>query len=76
MAAETIDKTARRPDRSEALKHAHEAAAYDAWFREQVRASIDDPRLSIPHAEVMADVQAVIDGAETKRKTDAGHRNA
>lgn len=33
-----------RPDRSEALKRAHEAVAYNAWFREQVQASIDDPR--------------------------------
>lgn len=44
--------TARRPDRAEALKRAHEAAAYDAWFREQVQASIDDPRPGIPHDEV------------------------
>ena len=43
-----------RPDRSEALKRAHEAAAYDTWFREQVQASIDDPRPSIPDAEVKA----------------------
>jgi hypothetical protein len=40
--------TARRPDRSEALKRAHEAAAYDTWFRDQVQASIDDPRPSVP----------------------------
>lgn len=26
-----------------------ENADYDAWFREQVRSSIDDPRPSIPH---------------------------
>lgn len=44
--------TARRPDRAEALKRAHEAAAYDAWFRDQVQASIDDPRPGIPHDEV------------------------
>jgi hypothetical protein len=36
----------RRPDRTEALKRAHEAAAYDTWFWEQVQASIDDPRAS------------------------------
>ncbi|EII2810283.1 hypothetical protein LG734_005355 [Salmonella enterica subsp. enterica serovar Java] len=46
--------TARRPDRAEALKRAHEAAAYDAWFREQVQASIDDPRPGIPHDAVEA----------------------
>jgi len=37
----------RRPDRADALKRAHEAAAHDAWFRAQVQASIDDPRPSL-----------------------------
>jgi hypothetical protein len=37
------------------MKHAHEAAAYDKWFRAQVQASIDDPRPSIPQEEVMAE---------------------
>lgn len=46
--------TTRRPDRAEALKRAHEAAAYDAWFREQIQSSIDDPRPSIPHDTVEA----------------------
>lgn len=50
--AQTIRKA--RPDRSEALKRAHEAAAYDAWLREQVQASIDDPRPSIPGEVVEA----------------------
>lgn len=44
--------TTRRPDRAEALRRAHEAAAYDVWFRQQVQASIDDPRPGIPHDEV------------------------
>ncbi len=40
------------PDRrsitaSERMRHAHEAAAYDTWFRGQVQASIDDPRPSM-----------------------------
>lgn len=69
-------KTTRRPDHSEASKCAHEATAYDAWFREQVQVTIDDPRPSIPHADVMAAAQTVIDGAKTKQKTDAGRRNA
>jgi hypothetical protein len=37
---------ATRPDRSVALKQTHEAAAYDAWFREQVTQALieaDDP---------------------------------
>ena len=46
----------RRPrlDAAERMKRAHEAAAYDAWFRDQVQASIDDPRPSIPHEQVKA----------------------
>ncbi|MDQ0470377.1 hypothetical protein [Labrys wisconsinensis] len=31
----------RRPDQSERLRRQHEAAAYDAWFREQVQAGLD-----------------------------------
>lgn len=46
--------TNRRPDRAAALKRAHEAAAYDAWFRDQVQASIDDPRPSVPDDEACA----------------------
>jgi hypothetical protein len=41
-----------RPDRAAALKHAHEAAAYDKWFREQVQASLNDPRPSVSHEAV------------------------
>jgi hypothetical protein len=35
---------------SERMKHAHQAAAHDTWFREQVQASIDDPRASVDDA--------------------------
>ena len=34
------------------MKRAHQAAAYDTWFREQVRASVDDPRPSVDDGEV------------------------
>jgi len=30
-----------------------EAAAYDAWFRAKVAASLADPRPSVPHEEAM-----------------------
>ena len=39
--------TYRRPDASQALRRAHEAAAYDKWFRAEVQASIDDPRPNV-----------------------------
>lgn len=36
--------------------------AYDAWFRAKVQEALDDPRPPAPHAQVMADAQALIDG--------------
>ena len=39
-----------------------EAEAYDAWFRAKVREALDDPRPGIPHDQVMAEMQAIIDG--------------
>jgi len=44
-----------RADSSKRMKHAHEAAAYDTWFRARVQEALDDPRPSIPHEEVMAE---------------------
>ena len=40
--------------RAEAMRGAHEAAAYNQWLAGEIQASIDDPRPSIPHDEVMA----------------------
>lgn len=40
-------KTHSRPDRAEALRRTHEAAAHDKWFREQVEIALkeaDDPK--------------------------------
>ncbi|WP_459252400.1 antitoxin PaaA2 family protein [Paraburkholderia sediminicola] len=45
-----------RRDASERLREAHEAAAYDKWFREQVQESLADPRPNVSHAEVKADI--------------------
>lgn len=51
------------PDRrsvtaSERMKLAHEAAAYDAWFRAQVQASIDDPRPSLSNDQARTQMAA------------------
>lgn len=35
--------------------------AYDAWFRDKVREAMEDPEPSIPHEQVMAQAQALID---------------
>ncbi len=47
-------KTGTRKDAATRMKHAHEAAAYDTWFREQVQSALDDPRPGIPNEEVKA----------------------
>jgi hypothetical protein len=71
------------PDRrsvtaSERMKRAHEAAAYDTWFREQVQASIDDPRPSLGDDEARAHMaarrQALLKKAGTKPAGKAAAR--
>ncbi len=37
-----------------------QAASYDRWFRAKVQAAIDDPRPSVPHDEVMARMEALL----------------
>ena len=46
-----------------------QADSYDRWFRERVRASLDDPRPGIPHDDVMAEMRELLD---TKRRHAAG----
>lgn len=48
-----------------------QAAAYDAWFREQVVESLDDPRPTIPHDAVMAEMEAIIQDAERRQRRQA-----
>lgn len=43
-----------------------QADSYDRWFRARVQASLDDPRPSIPHDEVMAEMEALIAKAEKR----------
>jgi hypothetical protein len=56
-----------RPDTAERLRRAHEAAEHDRWFRAQVQAALDDPRPTIPHDVVMADLRAMLDGLADDR---------
>ena len=43
------------------------AEAYDAWFRAKVEAALADTRPGIPHDEVMAEMDAIIEAAERRR---------
>tara|TARA_Y100000815_G_scaffold262923_1_gene276885 strand:- start:285 stop:467 length:183 start_codon:yes stop_codon:yes gene_type:complete len=44
-----------------------EAEAYDAWFRVEVEASLADPRPSVPHDQVMAELRAIIEAKKGKQ---------
>lgn len=63
--AASLKTTRNRPDRAEAMKSAHEAAAYDKWLKAEVQEAIDDTSPTIPHNEVMKEVRAVIATART-----------
>ena len=43
-----------------------EAEAYEVWFRAKVQEALDDPSPGIPHDEVMAEMQAIIDAHTPK----------
>jgi hypothetical protein len=45
----------KRTDAAERMKNAHEAAAYTGWLTQQVQEAIDDPRPSVPQAQVAAE---------------------
>ncbi|MDP2830006.1 MAG: hypothetical protein Q8O37_15550 [Sulfuricellaceae bacterium] len=50
-----------RPDRSEALKAAHEALSHTDWLQQKLARSAADPRARVPHEQVMSEAQAIID---------------
>jgi hypothetical protein len=54
--------------RAQILREAHEAAAYNQRLAAEIQASIDDPRPSIPHDEVMAEMDADIAALPKKRR--------
>lgn len=47
------------------------AASYDRWFRSKVQASLANPGPGVPHDEVMARMDAIIEEAERKRRERA-----
>lgn len=47
-----------------------QADSYDKWFRAKVQASIDNPGRLTPHAEVMAEMDAIIAAAVARRKAE------
>ena len=73
--ASEYDPADKKPDagnrgRADAMREAHEAAAYNQWLAAEIQESIDDPRPSVPHDEVMTRMDARIarhKAAGTKR---------
>ena len=45
------------------------ASSYDKWFCAKVKEAIDDPRPGIPHDQVMAEMDALIDEIEAGQKS-------
>jgi hypothetical protein len=45
-------------------------AAYDRWFREKVAKALADPRPSIPHEQVVAEMRERFKALRKKAKTD------
>lgn len=56
-----------RPDRTQALKRAYQAATYELWFREQVLLSLKDHKSNIPHHKVMERLEMKIKQLKSKR---------
>ena len=59
------DMTRSRQSRAEALRDAHEAAAYNSWLAAEIADSLEDERPSVPHEEVMARMGARIEQIKT-----------
>lgn len=60
--------TQNRDSRAQAMRQAHEAAAYNQWLAGEIQASIDDHRPNIPHDEVMAEMDADIAALPKKKR--------
>ena len=54
--------------RANAMREAHEAAAYNSWLVDEIQASIDDHRPSISHDEIMAEMDANIAALPKKKR--------
>jgi hypothetical protein len=52
------------------LDPGEQAASYDRWFRAEVQASLDDPRPSIPHEQVMEEINALMESMRKSADAD------
>ncbi len=61
------DMTRSRQSRAEAMRNAHEAAAYNEWLATEIQVSLDDSRPNVSHDEVMDEIDAEIDDLIKKK---------
>lgn len=67
-----VERTS-RPDRSEALKAAHEALSHTDWLKDKLTSSAADTRPRVSHKLVMNEAQSMIN---RKHKTNATKTSA
>jgi hypothetical protein len=60
--------TQSRESRAQAMREAHEAAAYNNWLASEIQGSIDDRRPNLKHDEVMAEMDADIAALPAKKR--------
>ena len=60
--------TQNRDSRAQAMRQAHEAAAYNQWLVNEIQASIDDPRPNLSHEEVMAEMNVDMAASSKKKR--------
>jgi hypothetical protein len=63
--------TQSRESRAQAMREAHEAAAYNNWLASEIQASIDDRRPNLKHDEVIAELDADIAALPATKKKRA-----
>ncbi|EFH5451016.1 hypothetical protein AACI21_004648 [Escherichia coli] len=62
------EETAGNRGRAEAMRKAHQAAAYSEWLAAEIQDAIDDPRPNLSHNEVMAEMDADIAALAAEHK--------
>lgn len=68
------EETAGNRGRAEAMRKAHQAAAYSEWLATEIQRAIDDPRPNLSHDDVMAEMDADIAALMAEHKLAARKR--
>ncbi|MDN5870320.1 MAG: hypothetical protein L0H73_06320 [Nitrococcus sp.] len=63
------EQTAGNRGRAEAMRKAHQAAAYSEWLADEIQDAMDDSRPNLSHDEVMAEMAADIAALEAEHNS-------